>query len=196
LTLIAKLRQLACESAPLDPFTAEICPPTGSGTLYKGFWTGTLVAVRTLEHADMAPTAMVSPYLLRPVYILNTCFPNQRRSSMQFKCALHLFRPIDEAMTEIQKWLTLAHPHVLRPYAPFISPYDLFTSGCYLVEFLGANHMDNDPFLVTPYIQKGNVSQYIQMYPNCNKIKIVSCPPHSTINIWPNHRSHTRSYWG
>jgi len=66
----------------------------------------------------------------------------------------------------------------------------------WFTEFLGANNMDEDPFLVTPYVPKGNLSQYIKMYPNCNKTKIVSSPPFSITNIQHIFCSCTKSCWG
>jgi hypothetical protein len=50
---------------------------------------------------------------------------------------------------------------------PFTSSY----LSC--AECLGANDMGNEPFLVMPYMPKGNVRQYVQKQPHCNKIKIV-----------------------
>jgi hypothetical protein len=40
-------------------------------------------------------------------------------------------------------------------------------------EFLGANVLDNRPFIVTPYLENGNVRLYIQNYPGCDRLKIV-----------------------
>ena len=54
---------------------------------------------------------------------------------------------------------------------PFTSSY----LSC--AEFLGANDMGDTPFLVLPYMPKGNARQYIQKHPHCNRLKIVSGSP-------------------
>jgi hypothetical protein len=44
--------------------------------------------------------------------------------------------------------------------------------GC--LEFLGANVLDDDPFIVMPFLKNGNVRNYILNNPTCNRHKIVS----------------------
>jgi hypothetical protein len=43
---------------------------------------------------------------------------------------------------------------------------------CYL-EFLGANELDDRPFVVMPYMKNGNARDYVQRHPNCDRLKIV-----------------------
>ena len=40
-------------------------------------------------------------------------------------------------------------------------------------EFLGANILDHKPFIVTPYLENGNVRVYIESNPDCSRLKIV-----------------------
>jgi hypothetical protein len=60
--LTLKLDQVACEFTPcwnlayVKPFT-----PIGSGKVYRGYWYGTLVALKTLDFASMLPTPQVRP---------------------------------------------------------------------------------------------------------------------------------------
>ncbi|KAJ7803617.1 kinase-like domain-containing protein, partial [Mycena olivaceomarginata] len=46
----------------------------------------------------------------------------------------------------VQLWLTLRHPNILS--------------------FLGANHLDNEPFIIMPYLAHGNTSEFLQKYPS------------------------------
>jgi hypothetical protein len=41
-------------------------------------------------------------------------------------------------------------------------------------EFLGANVLDNKPFIVTPIMDNGNARLYIQNHPDCDRLEIVS----------------------
>jgi len=42
-----------------------------------------------------------------------------------------------------------------------------------MTEFLGANILDDQPFLVMPLIEGGNARDYVSQYPDCNRLKIV-----------------------
>ena len=46
-----------------------------------------------------------------------------------------------------------------------------------LVEFLGANVLDEKPFIVMPYLANGNVQNYLQEHPNADRLQIV-CMSH------------------
>ena len=41
-------------------------------------------------------------------------------------------------------------------------------------EFLGANILDDEPFIVMPWIANGNVRDYIDHHPSCDRLKLVS----------------------
>ena len=41
-------------------------------------------------------------------------------------------------------------------------------------EFLGANVLDNKPFILMPLIKNGNVRDYISCNPDCDRQRIVS----------------------
>ena len=43
-----------------------------------------------------------------------------------------------------------------------------------ILEFLGANLSDDEPFMVTPWIADGNVLDYIKNHPFCDILDIVS----------------------
>jgi hypothetical protein len=40
-------------------------------------------------------------------------------------------------------------------------------------EFLGANTLDDKPFIVMPFLKNGNARQYIEANPKCDRQKIV-----------------------
>lgn len=40
-------------------------------------------------------------------------------------------------------------------------------------EFIGANVLDNKPFIVTPIMDNGNAMVYIQKHPTCDRLTIV-----------------------
>lgn len=44
-----------------------------------------------------------------------------------------------------------------------------------ILEFLGANVLDDRPFIVMPYLKNGNARQYIVAYPECDLLPLVSC---------------------
>ncbi|PBK85528.1 kinase-like protein [Armillaria gallica] len=39
--------------------------------------------------------------------------------------------------------------------------------------FLGANTLDDDPFIITPYLRNGNSRKFVQTHPNCDRLKIL-----------------------
>ncbi|KAJ7457405.1 kinase-like domain-containing protein [Mycena latifolia] len=57
-------------------------------------------------------------------------------------------------LREIKLWLTLRHPNILP--------------------FLGANHLDSEPFIVMPYLQHGNAHEFLQRYPEQNPLSILT----------------------
>ncbi|TFK74230.1 kinase-like protein [Pluteus cervinus] len=54
---------------------------------------------------------------------------------------------------EIDAWMNLRHPHILQ--------------------FLGANIFDDQPFIVMPLMKNGNSRDYIAQNPNCDRLKIL-----------------------
>jgi hypothetical protein len=46
----------------------------------------------------------------------------------------------------------------------------------YPVEFLGANILDDKPFIVMPYLKNGNARDYLQEHPDGNRLQIVRTP--------------------
>ncbi|KAJ6573139.1 kinase-like domain-containing protein [Mycena vulgaris] len=62
--------------------------------------------------------------------------------------------PTSEAvLREIELWLTLRHPNVLP--------------------FFGANHLDDEPFIVMPYMPHGNAAQFFRKNPNRDPLPIL-----------------------
>src|ERR1700683_3287866 len=51
-----------------------------------------------------------------------------------------------------------------------------------LVEFLGANVLDEKPFIVMPYLANGNARNYLQDHPNADQLQIV-CMSHVCIFV-------------
>jgi len=41
------------------------------------------------------------------------------------------------------------------------------------LEFLGANVLDDKPFIVMPYMKNGNVRQYLKLHPTYDRLKLV-----------------------
>ncbi|KAF7362871.1 Kinase-like protein [Mycena venus] len=63
--------------------------------------------------------------------------------------------PTSEAvLREIKLWSTLRHPNVLS--------------------FLGANHLDDRPFIVMPYMRYGNAHDFLEKYTNCTPQPILA----------------------
>jgi hypothetical protein len=50
------------------------------------------------------------------------------------------------------------------------------------VEFLGANVLDEKPFIVMPYLANGNARDYLQEHPNADRLQIV-CMSHVCIFV-------------
>ena len=44
------------------------------------------------------------------------------------------------------------------------------------LEFLGANILDDKPFIVMPYLKHGNVRAYLKAHPDDNRLQIVRPP--------------------
>ena len=53
--------------------------------------------------------------------------------------------------------------------------YNCLDSPCYL-EFLGANELDDKPFIVMPYLSNGNARNYVQTHPGCDRLRMVRTP--------------------
>ncbi|KAF8811047.1 kinase-like protein [Phlegmacium glaucopus] len=56
-------------------------------------------------------------------------------------------------LREVETWSKLRHPHILQ--------------------FLGANILDDEPFIVMPLIANGNVHDYINNNPNCDRLRLI-----------------------
>lgn len=41
-------------------------------------------------------------------------------------------------------------------------------------EFLGANVLDERPFIVMPYLPNGNAKEYVNTHPECDRLRLVS----------------------
>lgn len=46
-----------------------------------------------------------------------------------------------------------------------------------LAEFLGANILDQKPFIVMPYLKNGNALQYIEKFPDSDLLRMVGLLP-------------------
>jgi serine/threonine protein kinase len=54
--------------------------------------------------------------------------------------------------------------------------YLKYIANLYLLEFLGANILDDKPFIVMPYLKHGNVRAYLKAHPDDNRLQIVCLP--------------------
>jgi len=116
-----RLRSRDCESIQPGQFTVEICLSICSGRTYKGYWNGRVVALRILHYKGVHPTPQVRLHGLQPLNDLSASFSCGRSSNEQFKYATCLLHFVDRTITEMQRWLKLAHPHVLRSYAALLT---------------------------------------------------------------------------
>ena len=72
-----------------------------------------------------------------------------------------------------QIWSDLRHPHILRKPSRASLHLTVFT---FLPqEFLGANVLDDKPFIVMPLMENGNARDYIDRNPTCDRQRMVSC---------------------
>jgi serine/threonine protein kinase len=71
----------------------------------------------------------------------------------------------------------LRHTHVLRNmFVMFSGSNQLLTCTISFPrhsEFLGANELDDKPFIVMPYLKNGNARDYVQSHPDCDRLRIV-----------------------
>src|SRR3984957_16589735 len=81
-----------------------------------------------------------------------------------------LFRDRLFALSRFQLWVDLRHPSVLRASLKNLSQVMLTSESS---EFLGANILDEKPFVVMPVMRNGNENMYIQSHPECNRNEIV-----------------------
>lgn len=49
----------------------------------------------------------------------------------------------------------------------------LLSSNRWLIEFLGANILDERPFIVMPFLKHGNCRDYLKQHPNSHRLQIV-----------------------
>jgi len=42
----------------------------------------------------------------------------------------------------------------------------------HVLQFLGANELDDKPFIVMPYLKNGNAHDYVQSHPDCERLRI------------------------
>jgi serine/threonine protein kinase len=73
---------------------------------------------------------------------------------------------------EDQTWSRIRHPNILRKFET-PETYLIYTADLCLSEFLGANILDDKPFIVMPYLKHGNVRAYLKEHPDSNRLQIV-----------------------
>ncbi|KAG7439931.1 kinase-like protein [Guyanagaster necrorhizus] len=64
---------------------------------------------------------------------------------------------------EIEMWASLRHPNILP--------------------FLGANILDDAPFVVTPYLRNGNARKFVEAQPNCDRLKMLTDISHGLLYL-------------
>ena len=72
----------------------------------------------------------------------------------------------------MQTWSKILHPNVLRKLikSSRYPPKNLIR---FWEEFMGANILDNQPFVVMPYMKNGDARHYLQHHPTANRLKMV-----------------------
>ena len=75
---------------------------------------------------------------------------------------------------EYQTWASIRHPNILRKFA--LEIYLIFIADLLLLEFLGANILDDKPFILMPYLKNGNVQAYLKEHPDSDRLQIVRIP--------------------
>lgn len=63
-----------------------------------------------------------------------------------------------------------------------------------ILEFLGANELDDRPFIVMPYLRNGNVRDYIRARPDCDRLQIVRSTVFVEIISFSNYLNIDTSY--
>ena len=71
-----------------------------------------------------------------------------------------------------QIWSELRHPNILRELIRPIRNFLNASNRC-PAEFLGANILDEKPFIVMPYLENGNARHYLQKHPDHDRLQIV-----------------------
>jgi serine/threonine protein kinase len=122
-----------------------------SGKVYRGTWNQTEVAIKVLQNVAGVTASVV----VGRTHICNNCTHLLHRQLLR--------KEIDVGVTTAflvkwlnltsQLWLTLRHPNVLQ--------------------FLGANTLDDTPFVVMPYIPY-NARQFLEQRSTFNPVYIVS----------------------
>ena len=60
-----------------------------------------------------------------------------------------------------------------RPSSVYLSHSFPKVLHLYFLEFLGANVVDDTPFIVMPFLSNGNAWSYVLANPACDRVKIV-----------------------
>jgi hypothetical protein len=75
---------------------------------------------------------------------------------------------------EYKTWASIRHPNILRKST--LTRYLIFITYLRLIEFLGANILDDKPFILMPYLKNGNVQAYLKEHPDGDRLQIVRTP--------------------
>ena len=81
----------------------------------------------------------------------------------------------------LQMWSKLLHPNILHKQ---YSTESMIVTDSRLIEFLGANILDDQPILVMPLIEGGNMRDYMDYHSDCNRLKIVRRSLNSLFTCW------------
>jgi serine/threonine protein kinase len=142
-------KQLQFESWEISSFEVDFEESIGQGgfgEVFKGVWNHCPVALKVLKDEGFTP----------------------RAASINFKNEIKVYMCLVTDMCErflsdrcLKIWQSLRHPNVLRKTL-FLLSYHYST----FPEFLGANTMDDSPFIVMPFMENGNATDYIEANPH------------------------------
>ena len=76
--------------------------------------------------------------------------------------------------SKFQTWSQVRHPNIISRFK--IYNRHLLYVESYFVVFLGANVLDDQPFIVMPYFKNGNVRDYLVKHPDSDRLQIVCIP--------------------
>lgn len=154
-----------------------------SGQVFEGVWNKTPVALKVLKADGVAPSSMVRPLENKSSLYFSFLFRWAGYSSWN-RCEQQLSFTFNRNQDNCYRL-----GQILGIPTFFVSLlFDDITvkSTHCIIEFLGANVLDERPFIVMPYLKNGNARTYLEEHPNCDRLLIVGEPSACVIHMISN----------